>query len=424
MNGDGHGQIANLVLDAEGVIDSVVLDSGDTVAGTRLRVIGGYAAVLADESLPPPTGEPPGPDHQRRGAGPRRQRHRRTEPGPSFSDAPNGVAAGMDAITLLQERPQDRRAAVQALREGRRPAPTREAEIVDRIIEELSVHAAIEEQVFYPACRADRAGTEDIVLESLEEHHIVKWVLSELDGMAPTDERFDAKVTVLIENVRHHVEEEQKSSSPRCATSSGRKALSELGDALARREGTRPRNPTRVRPTRRRQLVVGTVAGVVDRVGDNISGLAQGRRRGRAGPGRPAARHEEARRSRRQLRGPQAGDGVARGQRPGYRRAWCTTTKRACRARRRPRAAASGAKSVADTAATSARATATTAKRSAKATATSAKRGRQHDDQRRQEGDKVDTGPRRRRRPRRDTASAAAGRGRSRRRRQRMGRPG
>ena len=78
--------------------------------------------------------------------------------------------------------------------------------VVDKIIEELSIHAAIEEQLFYPVTRATVPDTEDIALESLEEHHIVKWVLSELDGMDPEDERFDAKVTVLIENVRHHVE--------------------------------------------------------------------------------------------------------------------------------------------------------------------------------------------------------------------------
>ena len=92
-------------------------------------------------------------------------------------------------------------------------------QIVDRIIEELSVHAAIEEQVFYPVARATVADTEDIALESLEEHHIVKWVLSELDDLDPADERFDAKVTVLIENVRHHVEEEEDEFFPKVAQS-------------------------------------------------------------------------------------------------------------------------------------------------------------------------------------------------------------
>ena len=71
---------------------------------------------------------------------------------------------------------------------SRRPATRRYAEkrqIVDRIIEELSKHAAIEEQIFYPVTRATVPDTEDIVLESLEEHHIVKWVLSELERHGP-----------------------------------------------------------------------------------------------------------------------------------------------------------------------------------------------------------------------------------------------
>ena len=56
--------------------------------------------------------------------------------------------------------------------------------------------------MFYPVARATVANTEDIALESLEEHHIVKWLLSELVDLDPASERFDAKVTVLIENVR------------------------------------------------------------------------------------------------------------------------------------------------------------------------------------------------------------------------------
>ena len=57
MDGDEHGQVADLAIDAEGRIDTVILDNGDTVAGSRLRVIGSYAAILAD-TLPPPTGQP------------------------------------------------------------------------------------------------------------------------------------------------------------------------------------------------------------------------------------------------------------------------------------------------------------------------------------------------------------------------------
>ena len=119
--------------------------------------------------------------------------------------------------------------------------------------------------------------TEDIALESLEEHHIVKWVLSELDGMDPEDERFDAKVTVLIENVRHHVEEEEEEYFPKVRDELGRNALGDLGDAMAAAKEVAPTHPHPRSPdTPPGNLVVGTAAGVVDRVGDTVNGVAQG----------------------------------------------------------------------------------------------------------------------------------------------------
>lgn len=137
--------------------------------------------------------------------------------------------------------------------------------LVDAIIEALSVHAVIEELVFYPAAR--RAGTDstDMVLESLEEHHIVKWVLSELAGMEPTDERFDAKVTVLIENVRHHVHEEEQDLFPKIQAALSDEHLAELGDQL---EAAKKVAPTRPHPrspdTPPGNLFAGLIAGSVD----------------------------------------------------------------------------------------------------------------------------------------------------------------
>src|SRR3954449_4792218 len=76
----------------------------------------------------------------------------------------------------------------------------------DLIIEQLSIHAEIEEQTLYPALR--EAATDE-VLEALEEHHATKAVLAELERMAPGAERFRAKTQVVIDLVRHHVEEEE-----------------------------------------------------------------------------------------------------------------------------------------------------------------------------------------------------------------------
>jgi len=102
-------------------------------------------------------------------------------------------------------------------------------DLVDQIIAELSVHASIEELVFYPAVRREVEGADDDVLEALEEHHVAKWLLSELDGMDPKHERFDAKVKVLIESVKHHIEEEESALFPEVRQALGRTQLQELG---------------------------------------------------------------------------------------------------------------------------------------------------------------------------------------------------
>jgi hemerythrin superfamily protein len=183
----------------------------------------------------------------------------------------------MDAITLLKNDHKTVAALFKRFEQAGDRAFTQKREIVDKIIEELAVHAAVEEQLFYPVTRATVPKTEDIALESLEEHHIVKWVLSELDEMSPEDERFDAKVTVLIENVRHHVKEEEDEYFPKVRDELGRNALNDLGEAMAAAKKVAPTHPHPRSPdTPPGNLVVGTAAGVVDRVGDTVNGVAQG----------------------------------------------------------------------------------------------------------------------------------------------------
>ena len=183
----------------------------------------------------------------------------------------------MDAITLLKDDHRSLERLFKRYEQAGDRAFVEKRALVDRIIEELSRHAAIEEQLFYPVARATVPGTDDIALESLEEHHIVKWVLSELERMDPTDERFDAKVTVLIENVRHHVEEEESEFFPKVRDELGRNALGDLGDTMAKFKEVAPTHPHPTSPdTPPGNLVTGAAAGVVDHVTDTISGVAQG----------------------------------------------------------------------------------------------------------------------------------------------------
>lgn len=149
----------------------------------------------------------------------------------------------MDAIVLLKDDHKTVEKLFRQFEKAAEEAYDDKRRLVQQIVEELSVHAFIEEQIFYPEARQAVPETEDHVLESLEEHHIVKWVLSELQGMDPQDERYDAKVTVLIENVRHHVEEEEQDWFPQVRKALGRKQLQELGTRLEEAKRTAPRNP-------------------------------------------------------------------------------------------------------------------------------------------------------------------------------------
>jgi len=181
----------------------------------------------------------------------------------------------MDAITLLRDDHKTVEQLFKRFEKAGDRAYVEKRQIVDRIIEELSIHAAIEEQVFYPVVRDAVPDTEDIALESLEEHHIVKWLLSELVGLDPKHERFDAKVTVLIENVRHHVEEEETEFFPKVRNEMGRTALAELGETLAEAKKSAPTHPhPRLPDDAPANAITGTIAGVVDRVSDSIGDYA------------------------------------------------------------------------------------------------------------------------------------------------------
>ncbi len=183
----------------------------------------------------------------------------------------------MDAISLLRADHKTVEQLFKRFEKAGDRAYVEKRQLVDRIIEELSIHAAVEEQLFYPVARETVPGTEDIALESLEEHHIVKWVLSELVDMDPQHERFDAKVTVLIENVRHHVKEEEQDFFPKVRSQLGRAALVDLGEAMAEAKKSAPTRPhPRMPDEAPSNAMAGAIAGMVDRVTDNVSGVAQG----------------------------------------------------------------------------------------------------------------------------------------------------
>ena len=170
----------------------------------------------------------------------------------------------MNAITLLKQDHKTVEKLFKQFEKAKQPAQQRK--IAGQVIKELSVHAAIEEMIFYPAVRERVPKAEETVLESLEEHHVVKWVLSELEDMKPDHERFKAKMTVMMESVRHHVEEEESELFPDVRKALGRKELGELGEALEKAKKAAPTRPHPKAPdTPPGNLVAGPAAGMADK---------------------------------------------------------------------------------------------------------------------------------------------------------------
>ena len=157
-----------------------------------------------------------------------------------------------DAIVLLKDEHKQIRKAFRDFEKAGPQAHAAQGRAVDRIIELLTVHTFIENEVMYPRVRELLPDVEDDVLESYEEHHVADVLVVELSMMKPDDERFDAKTTVLIENVEHHMDEEEEEWFPKVREGLGRKVLQEIGAEMAelrKKAPTRPSQPSALKKT-------------------------------------------------------------------------------------------------------------------------------------------------------------------------------
>jgi hemerythrin superfamily protein len=116
----------------------------------------------------------------------------------------------MSAIDLLEGQHREVEDLFEEFEEAKKG---RKRDVFLQIADKLAVHAAIEEKHFYPSLRTD--DTEDLLLESAEEHLAVKRVIADLLKLDEGDETFEAKVTLLKEQVAHHVSEEEEELFPR-----------------------------------------------------------------------------------------------------------------------------------------------------------------------------------------------------------------
>jgi iron-sulfur cluster repair protein YtfE (RIC family) len=149
-----------------------------------------------------------------------------------------------DAIVLLKDDHKQIRKVFKDFEAAGDNAEKRKGQLVDRMIELLTQHTYIENEVMYPRVRELLPDLEDDVLESYEEHHVADLLVVELASMKPSDERFDAKTTVLIENVTHHMDEEEQDWFPKVREGLGRKALQEIGEEMLEAKKKAPKRPS------------------------------------------------------------------------------------------------------------------------------------------------------------------------------------
>jgi hypothetical protein len=141
----------------------------------------------------------------------------------------------MDALQLLKQDHEEVKGLLEKLDSTtERGVKTRE-ELFTRVTRELEVHEAIEEEIFYPALK-EHPKAKELVLEAYEEHHVVDTVMAEIRELPYDDETWGAKLTVMKENVEHHIEEEEQEMFEQARDVFSKDELEELGARMEERK--------------------------------------------------------------------------------------------------------------------------------------------------------------------------------------------
>lgn len=150
--------------------------------------------------------------------------------------APRGKASSQDALHLLMEdhkKVQEMFEEFEQMKEAGELDDDTKQQLVEDACTELTIHAQVEEELFYPAAR-DAIDDMDLLDEAEVEHASARQLITELAAMQPDDDLYDAKFTVLGEYVKHHIQEEEKQLFPKI-----KKAeldLDELGEEIRQRK--------------------------------------------------------------------------------------------------------------------------------------------------------------------------------------------
>jgi hemerythrin-like domain-containing protein len=141
----------------------------------------------------------------------------------------------MDAMSLLKEDHDKVKKMLEQLDSTTERGVKTRKELFRKLKHELEVHETIEEEIFYPALKG-HPKTKEIALEAYEEHHVVDTVMAEIEGVPFDDERWGAKLTVVKENLEHHIEEEEGEMFDQARRVFGDDELVDLGERMSARK--------------------------------------------------------------------------------------------------------------------------------------------------------------------------------------------
>ena len=155
------------------------------------------------------------------------------------------------------------------------PSPADTATLVGTIVRELSIHAALEEQMVYPTLRLRVENGNALADAAIAEHQTVKNLLAQLEAMAPDGSGFDDTLAQLIANVRQHVQEEEAGILPQLRAKLSDQELELFGTLMGQAKGLMPTHPHPEIPGyATTQLLAGPWASIADRMRDFFEGLA------------------------------------------------------------------------------------------------------------------------------------------------------
>jgi hypothetical protein len=141
----------------------------------------------------------------------------------------------MDALSLLKDDHDRVKKMLEELDSTTERATKTRPEMLAKLKQDLTIHEAIEEEIFYPALK-EHAEAKEIVLEAYEEHDVVDTIMTEIEQTPVEDETWGAKFTVMKENLEHHIEEEEGEMFKQARKVLDEDELATLGEQMAARK--------------------------------------------------------------------------------------------------------------------------------------------------------------------------------------------